>query len=102
MLITGQRRTLPPAMAETIRQFSVPRSPGATVSSWRTKQLLRALLNEEWTHEQLAGYLGRPARAIRHLRPRIRAKHEYAMEALYERLMGEVWTPPTLTYTDRD
>ncbi len=102
MVAAGQRSHLPATVALLLREVVVPRSSGAVVSSWRAKKLLQALLREDWTLDQLARALQRSPRALKHLRPRIRVGCEQAIERLYVRLMGEVWSPSTLTYNDRD
>ncbi len=64
------------------------RACGATVSAWRTRKLIDALLSEEFTPAQIAAALGRPSRGIV-FGPRVRIRTELKVERLYRKWIGE-------------
>jgi len=89
-ILKGRARHIRQATARRITAIRAKRrAPGADVSSWRTRQLLKAIAAEGWTREDICRMTGRSQSALRCDQPRVKVATAEAVEDLYRRLMSE-------------
>lgn len=76
------------ATARRILEAIPTRAHGGTVSSWRTRKLIDALLSEEFTAERIARALGRPSKGVM-FGARVRLTTQLKVERLYRMWVGD-------------